>query len=401
MLNKELETNVNRERILTRLAENLGIDFISDGSNLRKITDTYYQESIEFSNLIDNAISSGFITTMSNDFLDLFGRQYNIQRKRYNNISVYSGQELVRVLINKDEALITSFNSPTLLINKGMIIYSDENINIESLENVYLSDINEEKYISLRINMGIDINSYTIQEGTSFKILTTNQEVLSILPSLTLTFDKPIGLSVIEETIEDYKLRLIEATYIANNGANSLISSLTKEVPLISYIETENYVDGKGIKNLYVYTQNLIKNSTDSVINFYLIPMLESNLRNKIMYAQLINIKNPEPLLVNLEVKIDKKYLKPTLSLLNNITLLANQYFYKEKKVSKDMLYTFINTYLSEYNIKEEDYKFTFSSPYVSEEIFNLDNIVNEIEIPIGRFLYLSNIYIYEEDLST
>ena len=329
MLNKELETNVNRERILTRLAENLGIDFISDGSNLRKITDTYYQESIEFSNLIDNAISSGFITTMSNDFLDLFGRQYNIQRKRYNNISVYSGQELVRVLINKDEALITSFNSPTLLINKGMIIYSDENINIESLENVYLSDINEEKYISLRINMGIDINSYTIQEGTSFKILTTNQEVLSILPSLTLTFDKPIGLSVIEETIEDYKLRLIEATYIANNGANSLISSLTKEVPLISYIETENYVDGKGIKNLYVYTQNLIKNSTDSVINFYLIPMLESNLRNKIMYAQLINIKNPEPLLVNLEVKIDKKYLKPTLSLLNNITLLANQYFYK------------------------------------------------------------------------
>ena len=249
--------------------------------------------------------------------------------------------------------------------------------------------------------MGLDINSYTIQEGTSFKILTTNQEVSSILPSLTLIFDKPIGLSVIEETIQDYKLRLIEATYIANNGANSLISSLTKEVPLISYIETENYVDGKGIKNLYVYTQNLIKNSTDSVINFYLIPMLESNLRNKIMYAQLINIKNPEPLLVNLEVKIDKKYLKPTLSLLNNITLLANQYFYKEKKVSKDMLYTFINTYLSEYNIKEEDYKFTFSSPYVSEEIFNLDNIVNEIEIPIGRFLYLSNIYLYEEDSIT
>ena len=90
MLNKELETNVNKERILTRLAENLGIDFISDGSNLRKITDTYYQESVEFSNLIDNAISSGFITTMSNDFLDLFGRQYNIQRKRYNNYIILS-----------------------------------------------------------------------------------------------------------------------------------------------------------------------------------------------------------------------------------------------------------------------------------------------------------------------
>lgn len=391
MLNKQLETNINNERILEKLAENLGIDFITDGSNIKKIADTYTNEHVQFANAVDQTISSGFINSMPSEYLDLFGRQHNLQRRRYNNLVLPSYLEIVNIKINKEQALVTDLNSSVLLLKQGTIIYTDESITIESLENVYASSINDVIDISVKINLGIGLNSFVIKEGSTYSINSNNEEIFTILPYLELSFNRSVGLATLEETEEDYKARIFEATYIANNGANSLISSIAKEVPLITTLEVDNYVKGKAVTVIYPYTNTLILAGNDNTLETFIIPMVETSLSNKVIYGQIIKVLPPKPIVNNIYIKFNST-IKPTQSFLDNICLNVNNYFYAEKTISKETLFNYINANLLQYKLKLEDVRFEFISPYVSEETFNLSSEVNNITVPKGRFYYLNNI---------
>lgn len=391
MINKQLEINVNNERILERLAENLNIDFLSDGSNLRKIADTYSAENLNFATSVDDAISNGFLTTMSSEFLELFGRQYNIYRKNYNNISVYSYQEAITLSVNKAEAMLTEVPEVSIIFKKGDLIYSDDNIVIESLDTVTLSDINDVLNISVRISLALDLDSYIIQEGSEFSVTSTNSTLVSLFPTFTLKFKRPVGLAVLQESEEDYRLRIYEATYIANNGANSLVSAITKEVPFISYLEIDDYKNGRGIKTIYPYTQELIDSGYDDFIESMIIPLVETNLRGKILNGQLIEILKPEALLLNIEISF-KNNIQITDNYLENLRISFNKFFSTYKQINRVVLEDFIKNEIglnSEYIL---DIIFSFTSPYVSEETFTLASDNNDIIIPKGRFLHLSSI---------
>lgn len=395
MINSQLETNINKEKMLKDLISNLNINQINDSSNLRKITDVYYNEATDFSSIMDSAVRSGFLSTMSDDLLEAFGRQYNVQRRRYNDINIYDRQMVVTLQIDRDAALVTELNGPTLLVEKGAILFNNNSVTITSLKDIYVSNINETPYISIKFNIDRSLSSYIIESDTVYSTKLVSTGIKSIIPKLSIKFHKPIGLSQLEESVSDYRARLIEATYMANNGANSLLSSVLKEVPLVYYLETEDYINGKGISNIYPYTDVLINEGYDSRIRSYMIPMLEANLRNKIMYGQLINIEEPEPLLLKLELdftKVRDKQL-PTESYLDNIKYHFNQFFYRNKLVDKDSFVSFLFRYFSDYKLKNVDYNFIFTSPHVSEETFNMDKIGLEyLKIDTGRFLHLTAI---------
>lgn len=391
MINKQLEINVNNERILERLAENLNIDFISDGSNLKKIADTYSAENLNFSTSVDDAIANGFLNTMSSEFLELFGRQYNIYRKNYNNISIYTYQEAITISVNKVEAMLTEVPKVSVVFKKGDLIYSDDNIIIESLDTVTIDNINNIINISARISLALDLDSYTIQEGSEFIVTSTNSELVSFFPTFTLKFKRPVGLAVLQESEEDYRLRIYEATYIANNGANSLVSAITKEVPFISYLEVDDYKNGRGIKVIYPYTQELIDSGYDNYIESMIIPLIETNLRGKILNGQLIEVLKPEALLLNIDISF-KNDIQITNTYLENLRISFNNFFSTYKEISRQVLEDFIK---SEIGINSEyisNILFKFTSPYVSEETFTLATDNNSIVIPKGRFLYLSSI---------
>lgn len=391
MINRQLEINVNNERILERLAENLNIDFITDGSNLKKIADTYSAENLNYATSVDDAIANGFLLTMSSEFLEMFGRQYNIYRKNYNNISVYDYQEAVQLSVNKDDAMIAELNSSIIVYKKGDLIYSDDNIIIESINTVRFSDISEFKDISVKISLSYSLDSYTIQEGSEFSVTSSNQDVMTLLPSFRLVFKRPVGLATLQESEEDYKLRVYEATYLANNGANSLVSAITKEVPFIHFIETDDYTNGRGIKTLYPYTQVLIDSGSDLYLDNLIIPLVETNLRGKVLNGSLIEVLKPEALLLNVSIEFSNIYTV-TDTRLENIRLAFNRFFSTYKKINREVLEDFIKTELGVNELYIAGLTFTFTSPYVSEETFKLTDNYSDITIPKGRFLYLSSI---------
>lgn len=396
MLNKQLEVNIGSELMLSRLANNLKLDFITEGSNIKKIADTYSNEHIQFANVVDQAVSTGFVSTMPTEYLDLFGRQYNLQRKRYNNIIILSNTEAVSVKINKEQALVTAVTQPLQILLANTVIFSNESFMVTNIDNVYVTNINDSINLSVKITLSLDVDSFIVKEGTEFTI-SNNSIASTILPYLDLTFNRSIGLASIEESEEDYKARIFEATYIANNGANSLISSITKEVPLLHTLEVDNYIQGRPITCIYPYTRKLILAGNDNMIETFIIPMIETSLTNKVLYGQLIKILPPSPLVCNLFLKFNTT-VKPTSSYLDNICLNLNDFFYTDKIVTKQTLYNYINNYLLDYKLKEEDYRFEFTSPFVSEEVFNLDNDNSEVLLPKGRFLFLNSIQ--QEDVT-
>lgn len=392
MINKQLETNVNREKILQDLANNLGIDFVTEGSTLKKIADTYSAENLNFATNVDDAIANGFLSTMSSEYLEMFGRQNGIHRKNYNNISVYSHQEAVTISVEKETLMVSDLSGPVMLFNKGSIIYSDDNLMIESLSQVVISDINEIVPISVRISLMIGVESYTIDEGSIFLVQSSNVNVINDIPNLNLTFTKAVGLALLQEFEEDYRLRIYEASYVANNGANSLISSITKEVPFIHFIETEDYKDGRAIRVIYPYTKEIIDTGYDEYIDNLIIPLVETNLKGKVLYGQLIEVKKPEPMLLSINIELNNQYYNITESYMNNIVVGFNNVFSTYKEINRFDLESYVRTELALQTDAIKNIDFIFTSPYVSEETFNLTDEYGSISIPKGRFLHLTSI---------
>lgn len=391
MINKQLEINVNNERILNRLSENLNVNFITDGSNTKKIADAHSGENLAFSTSIDTAVANSFTTSMSSEFLDLFGRQYNIYRKSYSSISLYAYQESVELTINKDVANVTTLNTVIKPFKKGDLIYSDGNVVIEVTNDVRFTDINIPVYISVRISIGLGLTQYSIPSDATYIVYPSNSELARIIPSFTLSFKVPVGLAVIQEFEDDYKLRLYEATYLASNGANALVSAITKEVPLLYYTEVEDYKNGRAIRYLYPYTQELIDTGVDESIESHIIPLMESNIQNRIIYGQMVYVKEPQPLIMNARVTFKDDALL-TDSYLDNVTEQFNRFFAMTKIIERSVMIDFIKSELGSFSSTIEKVDFIFNSPYVSEEVFNFTEEEESITLPLGRFLHLNSI---------
>ena len=262
---------------------------------------------------------------------------------------------------------------------------------VTNIDNVYFNTINDTVNLSVRLTLSSESSYFVIKEETEFTIASNNSIVSTILPYLDLTFNRSIGLASIEETEDDYKARIYEGTYVAHNGANSLISSITKEVPLLHSIEVDNYLEGRPITYIYPYTKRLILSGNDNLIETFIGPMIETSLSNKVIYGQLVKVIPPHPVVCNLFITFSTD-TKPTASYLDNICLNLNEYFYTDKLITRQTLFAYINNYLTDYKLKQEDYRFEFTSPYISEEVFNLANEGEDVVLPKGRFLFLNSI---------
>lgn len=391
MINKQLEINVNNERILKRLSENLNINFVTDGSNTKKIADAHSSENLAFASGVDIAVANSFTTSMSPEFLELFGRQYNVHRKRYNSVAVYAFQEAVELTVNKETANVTELSSVITPFKRGDLIYSDDSIVIEATSDVKIADTSTPVSISVRISIALGLTQYSIPADATYLVNSSNPSLTTLIPNFILNFKVPVGLAVIEEFEADYKLRLYEATYLASNGANGLISAITKEIPLLYFTEVEDYKEGKAIRVLYPYTQELIDTGLDESIGTHIIPLMESNIQNRIIYGQLIYVKEPQPLVANAFVTFkDKSILTETY--LDNITEQFNRYFATSKIIERVVMSDFIKSELGSFGNMIDKVTFTFNSPYVSEETFNFETEDETINLPLGRFLHLNSI---------
>ena len=412
MLNRQLETNINEERLLSRLSTNLNLNFIGDSSNIKKMAMAYSEQNKSFASSVDAAISNGFLLSMENKFVELFGNQHGVFRKKYKAITIQEDSKILELSVDQDKTMVTALDKEITVFTRGSLIYTDSNIIIEAMSDIKISDIITPQFIAAKITTKIGQDSFTIVEGSSFTVEPSNLDYKSILPSFNLKINQTIGLALIEESIEDFKLRLYEATYLASNGANSLVTALTKEVPMLKYLEVDNFEDDRAIKIFYPYTTSLIEKGEDDFLLNYLIPLIESNLVTRSFYGALVYVYPPQPLVLNITIDlripnspnqpgfqtpspiVNNNRPLPTQAFLDSILLKFNtQMFNVKENINRQMIVEFFNNYLLNYNFEDKDYIIEFTSPYVSEETFLLDSF-ERLKIPTGRFLHINSLQI-------
>ena len=391
MINKQLETNINSHKILEKLSENLGIDSVTDGSSLKKLADVYTNDALSLVTELDSAIGNGFISTMNQSFLNMFGRERGLSRKVFSSINLEKSRMVFSIKVDLNYTSLSQITEPLKIYNKGDIILVTDNFLIEVMEDVFIEDLNKEVYATVKVSLQYGITSVVINEETTLATTSTISEVKDVISNFILTFHRTVGLAMLQEDVEDYRLRIMEEEYRANNGANSLLASVVKEVPFISYMELDNYSEGHAVKVIYPYTKKLTETGRDITIDEIIKPLIISNIQGRVLYGSKIKVETPEPLMLNVEVYL-KKDAEVTEAYFYNITKSFNRSNVQGKKLSYEMIDNSLKEYLRYYKNSILKIKYIFTSPLVSEETFELGIDSIDIHIPNGRFLYLNQI---------
>lgn len=383
MINRELELTMNSQDILNKLARNLNIGIVTDNSNIKKISDSFEAEMRNYGDAVENSIANGFLSTMDDELFELFASNFGLYRKRYNRIRLRPIEQ-VAVLKVEQATLFTENYTNFTPFRRGDVIYSNDTFSVVALSDVYFSSTVDNVYPHLEIVLRDTESTFVINEGTEFNVSTRQNELRNNVPTYTLKFEQVIGMSLVEENINDFKLRVYEATYLSANGANSLVSAITKEIPYLVSTETDSTIEGRALSVIYPYTQTLIDYGADAAIQGIVIPMMESSLNQKGFYKNLVSIKEATPIQLHVEVNTGDLQIADTVFL--STTIEFNNAFYPIKEININEIKTFISQSLGSQSIKNENINIYFSSDLFSEDKF-LMNPEESFEIPIGRFL--------------
>lgn len=388
MINKELELTVNNQNILDKLARNLNIGIVTDNSNIKKIADAFDAELRNYSDAVENSIANGFLSTMDDDLFELFASDFGLYRKRYNRIRLRPIEQ-VAVLTVEQSMLFTQNYTNFTPFRKGDVVYSNDTFSVVALSDIYFSSTIDNVYPHLEIILKDTTSTFVINEGTEFNVSTRQANLKSNVPTYTLKFEQIVGMSLVEENINDFKLRVYEATYLSANNANSLVNAVTKEVPYLVSIEVDDISEGRALKVIYPYTQNLIDFGVDTSIQSIVIPMIESSINQKGLYKNMVSVKEAVPLRIDVEINTGTLQIADTV--LYQTTQTFNKAFYTQKTVSINEIKEFIIQNLSGYNLNANSINIYFSSSLFSEDKI-LITPTESLEIPIGRFLNINTI---------
>lgn len=388
MINKELELTVNSQNILDKLAKNLNIGLVTDNSNIKKIADAFEAEMRNYSDAVENSIANGFLSTMDDELFELFASGFGLYRKRYNRIRLRPVEQVAMLSVEQSMVFTQNYTNFTPF-RKGDIVYSNDTFSVVALADTYFSSTADNVYPHLEIILKDTTSTFVINEGTEFNVNTRQTDLKSNVPTYTLKFEQVIGMSLVEENINDFKLRVYEATYLAANTANSLVNAITKEVPYLVHIESDDTNVGRSLKTIYPYTQTLIDFGTDTAIQNIVIPMIESSLNQRGFYKNMVYVKEALPLKLDIVVELSNDF-QIADTVLYKIILDFNQFFYTRKNLALEEIKDFVSNSLGAYNVTSKDVNVFFSSSLFSEQKLLIND--EDFSIPIGRFLNLNTL---------
>lgn len=394
MINKELELTINQQNILENLARNLNISSVTDNTSIKKIADTFEAELRNYSDATEIAIRNGFLSTMDDSLFEQFASDFGIYRKRYSKIKINKEDQAVGIAVNT-QMLFTKNLINFTPFRKGDTLYSNSTINIKALEDITFQNTDGTYiYRDLEITLKSGEEEYFIIPYEAEYLLTPKQEdLIPHTPSYKLLFNSSIGLTRLEESMDDFRLRVYEATYLASNSANSLLTAVTKDVPLLYHVETDNIEVGRSIDVIYPYTYSLIMNGFDNDLSTLVIPMIETSLSNKSYYQNMVKVKQPKSFNLAVRVKYGNQPA-PTYSVVDIMCSDFNTNYYTTKSITVSKIKDIILDALFRYKLTREDISLYFISTDISTEGMELPD-TETITLGLGRFLYLSAI---EED---
>lgn len=367
--------SVNRNNIYRNITSNLNLKSLHVNNGVYKIVQPITDELENFVSYTNSLMNELNPLTASYNTLIKMGAELGVYRQYFNEIQLDASSGIVS-LVTDPVNIFTTQDVGTLLVFKEGDSYSFGTYSIIFLKDVYLSDTNLSVKIVLQNNSSLSIEENTLLTLTPTVNYNTVKEV-------QLLFSKPISLFNIQESVEDFRAKIIKAKNSRYFNRNKSIDFALSEVPGIFAIEIDRK-ENNAFSNIYIYTEKLFTEGQDSTISPLLTTSFSSSLNKYLedIYQYQVTAATPLSMTVNIASvnNHSEDYLKS----------LINSYITRLKTLSIKDVADFLNNYLA-LNISEENITFALKSDSIFENDINLDKTLL-LELPPGRFFYVSNI---------
>lgn len=369
--------NINKANLLQSIANNLNLSEINENSNLFKLVNPIITElELLTLNLENNVLRELLINTASLNTLQSIGSELNIYRQNFKSINISNTSGVVEIYLD-------DFN----IVNSGInfqIFERGDTITISSLKITFNEDIYVSSGSSVPISITIESisNSLFIPENTIYT-LKPNLNTDNIF-QVNLRFNNPIGINNLEESIEDFRIRLLNAKKYGNSSLNSIILDIVQQIPGLLKVELDDLNNGNTIEQIYLYTQNLLVNGFDDYIDNVLVSIFKTALTLKLNYQTQILVSSARPFNIIINIKNSLVNNVNLNNIKNNVNLLLRDY----SILSKESLVELLQTNLP--NLDINNFSISIKSPSIFENDVLLNNEI--INREIGRFFYITEI---------
>lgn len=375
----------NKNEVLRKTTQNLGIYQNNPGSYLSTVVEGLYDLNSKVTDEMNEAISDLYIETASVSTLENYGAKKGIPRLKNKNISVSAGDMnifLKPIFYRKNEGLIVN------LFAKNQIVKADIFI-ITFLEDVIYNSNLDRVYISCTITLNpiYELPYDYIDASTVFKLSIPKQHS-ALIEQITLEVEKDIYFSSYNETEDAYRERLIKALRAQNISGESYVKSALDSMPYIDqYYEAPKTYPTK----LYLLNNLMYQNEDyDELIDEGTLALGTSLIDQVKTYGANFELYPAERVNMIIDIEMD---IVSNLMVYAYLDLLPN-YIYnlhvlgKKLTIDKNM----IETFLRENSVTDAKFKLKISLYFNGISMLNDDEeslIIEEHQYPtVFQILY-------------
>lgn len=380
MIKEKLQLNkqysVNRNNIYKSIANNLNLKTLHINNGIYKIVQPITDELENFVNYTNSLLNELDPLTASYNTLVKMGAELGIYRQYYSELLLDETSQIVQLKIDTTK-VFTQQDVSVLLIKKGDS-QSLGTYTVTFLKDVYLED--NDSIIPIKLSLQSN-STLAIEEGTLITLTpTVNTNVVS---EIQLLFNKSVGLFNLQESVEDFRAKIIKAKNSRYFNRNKSIDMALTEVPGLYSIEIDRK-ENNSFTTIYLYTKKLLTDGFDPLLDPLLTTAFTYSLNKYLEDIYETQIVAATPLNIHLNISNINNYTEDYLKTILNETLT------KVGSFSINDIVSILNSYL-DIDLKPNN----ISMSLKSDSMFEKDLLLNPtevLELPVGRFCYIYSI---------
>lgn len=368
--------SVNRNNIYKSIANNLNLKTLHINNGIYKIVQPITDELENFVNYTNSLLKELDPLTASYNTLVKMGADLGIYRQYYSELLLDETSQIVQLKIDTTK-VFTQQDVSVLLIKKGDS-QSLGTYTATFLKDVYLED--NDSIVPIKISLQNN-STLAIEEGTLITLTpTVNTNVVS---EIQLLFNKSVGLFNLQESVEDFRAKIIKAKNSRYFNRNKSIDMALTEVPGLYSIEIDKK-ENNSFTTIYLYTNKLLTDGFDPLLDPLLTTAFTYSLNKYLEDIYETQIVAATPLNIHLNISNINNYTEDYLKTILNETLT------KVGSFSINDIVSILNSYL-DIDLKPNNISMSLKSDSIFEKDLLL-NTAEALELPVGRFCYIYSI---------
>lgn len=368
--------SVNRNNIYKSIANNLNLKTLHINNGIYKIVQPITDELENFVDYTNSLLKELDPLTASYNTLVKMGAELGIYRQYYSELLLDETSQIVQLKIDTTK-VFTQQNVSVLLIKKGDS-QSLGTYTVTFLKDVYLED--NDSIVPIKISLQNN-STLAIEEGTLITLTpTVNTNVVS---EIQLLFNKSVGLFNLQESVEDFRAKIIKAKNSRYFNRNKSIDMALTEVPGLYSIEIDKK-ENNSFTTIYLYTNKLLTDGFDPLLDPLLTTAFTYSLNKYLEDIYETQIVAATPLNIHLNISNINNYTEDYLKTILNETLT------KVGSFSINDIVSILNSYL-DIDLKPNNISMSLKSDSIFEKDLLL-NTAEALELPVGRFCYIYSI---------